>query len=123
MRELDKNDDGFVSFDEILDSFRNETVWSAEEEVLESFVEADLDRDGVGWRQRVRLFYGHVPGTRGMQRQINASTRPCGEMDALSHPSSETNPGVDVAKWTQQVPVESLAERLHWDSDLDSLPT
>ena len=48
MRELDKNGDGFVSFDEILDSLGNETVWSAEEEVLESFREADLDRDGGG---------------------------------------------------------------------------
>ena len=40
MKELDKNGDGFVLLG-------NETVWS-EEEVLESFPEADLDRDGSG---------------------------------------------------------------------------
>ena len=48
MRDLDKNDDEFVSFDGILDSLGNETVWSEEEEALESFPEADLDRDGGG---------------------------------------------------------------------------
>ena len=48
MRELDKNDDGFVSFDGILDSLGNETVWSEEEEALEIFPEADLNRDGSG---------------------------------------------------------------------------
>ena len=58
-----------------------------------------------------------------MQRQLSAPTRPCCEVDALSHPRLETNPGVDVAKWTQQVPLESLADRIHWDLDLGSFPT